>query len=265
MKLTSNLNKFALAPIAAVLVLFGASAKAEPVLQLGIAGGTYDAATQTIMASGNSFSLYAYGLATGNNAASTSTNYYLSMALMAPATSPGSFGSFTMSVNGGAPTTIGATSGMTYGTAPLETTASLQGHDAGDLALHGIFPTYFAERGFQFSASQQSARFNTQDHPGWGPQSGTGMYYVRFDFDISGLDAGRGLHFDLYNETISSCGKKGTCTGVDIDVKNFAPFSHDAQAMVTTPIPEPETYAMLLAGLGLMGFVARRRRQGKEL
>ena len=27
-----------------------------------------------------------------------------------------------------------------------------------------------------------------------------------------------------------------------------------------TPVPEPETYAMLLAGLGLMGFVARRRR-----
>jgi len=29
----------------------------------------------------------------------------------------------------------------------------------------------------------------------------------------------------------------------------------------TMAIPEPETYAMLLAGLGLMGFVARRRRQ----
>jgi hypothetical protein len=27
------------------------------------------------------------------------------------------------------------------------------------------------------------------------------------------------------------------------------------------PVPEPETYAMLLAGLGLMGFVARRRKQ----
>lgn len=27
-----------------------------------------------------------------------------------------------------------------------------------------------------------------------------------------------------------------------------------------TPVPEPETYAMMLAGLGLMGFVARRRR-----
>ena len=28
------------------------------------------------------------------------------------------------------------------------------------------------------------------------------------------------------------------------------------------PMPEPETYAMLLAGLALLGFVARRRRQG---
>ncbi|MES2348729.1 MAG: FxDxF family PEP-CTERM protein [Pseudomonadota bacterium] len=29
----------------------------------------------------------------------------------------------------------------------------------------------------------------------------------------------------------------------------------------TAPVPEPETYAMLLAGLGLMGAVARRRKQ----
>jgi len=28
-----------------------------------------------------------------------------------------------------------------------------------------------------------------------------------------------------------------------------------------TPVPEPETYAMLLAGLGVMGFIARRRKQ----
>ncbi len=29
---------------------------------------------------------------------------------------------------------------------------------------------------------------------------------------------------------------------------------------VTTPIPEPETYALMLAGLAAMGFVARRRK-----
>jgi len=31
------------------------------------------------------------------------------------------------------------------------------------------------------------------------------------------------------------------------------------QTPTVSPVPEPETYAMLLAGLGLMGFVARRR------
>ena len=41
----------------------------------------------------------------------------------------------------------------------------------------------------------------------------------------------------------------------------LASATHQDQLMAT-PVPEPETYMMLLAGLGLMGFVARRRRQG---
>lgn len=34
---------------------------------------------------------------------------------------------------------------------------------------------------------------------------------------------------------------------------------------LVAPSPEPDTYAMMLAGLGLMGFVARRRKQVQEL
>jgi len=37
------------------------------------------------------------------------------------------------------------------------------------------------------------------------------------------------------------------------------PLSLAQGEAVRTSAPEPETYAMLLAGLGLMGFVARRR------
>jgi hypothetical protein len=36
---------------------------------------------------------------------------------------------------------------------------------------------------------------------------------------------------------------------------------HLSGAAVTTPVPEPETYGMMLAGLGLLGFIARRKRK----
>jgi len=40
-------------------------------------------------------------------------------------------------------------------------------------------------------------------------------------------------------------------------------FSVAQVSFAVSPIPEPQAYAMLLAGLGLLGFEARRRRREK--
>jgi hypothetical protein len=51
----------------------------------------------------------------------------------------------------------------------------------------------------------------------------------------------------------------------DIDAEIHTAF---AQAAIdiggVAPVPEPETYAMLLAGLGLVGWQARRRTQAAQ-
>lgn len=45
-----------------------------------------------------------------------------------------------------------------------------------------------------------------------------------------------------------------------LSVTSFNGYANVTYTYVATPVPEPETYAMLLAGLGLMGVVARRRK-----
>jgi hypothetical protein len=41
-------------------------------------------------------------------------------------------------------------------------------------------------------------------------------------------------------------------------------YGSSLDKVVITPVPEPETYAMLLAGLGLMGTIARRRNKANK-
>jgi hypothetical protein len=45
------------------------------------------------------------------------------------------------------------------------------------------------------------------------------------------------------------------------DTQSFGATGAIGVTHVTTPVPEPETYALFLAGLGAMGFMARRRRK----
>jgi len=48
-------------------------------------------------------------------------------------------------------------------------------------------------------------------------------------------------------------------TDAAFDIPGWSLSTVNPAARITTAVPEPETYTMLLAGLGLLGFLARRR------
>lgn len=240
--------------VLAALFICAGMVSAYPTLQLDIKGGTYDTSTETIVASSNPFTLYA--LLSPDKYNSVSGTYYISAAVVPKVGPPGgNLGSF--SFNG---QMINVTGQMVYGVPPLETIVSLQGWDAGDLSKHGIFETYFAEFAFQFSNSNTTAPYDTITKAGAGP-SGTGsMYYMPFTVDTSLLNPNYVIHFDLYNEELAKCGKNNPCG--DIDISQFAPFSHDAESGKNTKVPEPSSLLLLVSGLFSLAFAGRNRFRG---
>jgi hypothetical protein len=215
------------------------SAMAVPTLQLDVLGGVYDQSTETIMSTGDSFTLYAY--LDPNTCNLLGDTYYVSAAIVPKVDSGAGLGSFEF--NGDE---IVVNEEMAYGVPPLELNLE---KDRGDLPKHDIFLTYFTEFAFQFSGDEVS-EYNTQDRAASGgsiPTNGSGMYVMSFSVDTSGLADGYEVHFDLYN----SRAKSG-----DVDVTQFAPFSHDAQSG-STPVPEPAM--LLLLGFGLLGIGVLRR------
>jgi hypothetical protein len=65
------------------------------------------------------------------------------------------------------------------------------------------------------------------------------------------------------NHTLTLYGLEGCCDGgMQVQYNSGAGFqSFNANTLALQAVPEPETYAMMAAGLGMLGFIARRRRQ----
>ena len=83
--------------------------------------------------------------------------------------------------------------------------------------------------------------------------SGAGVDYVSFLWGSP----------DLFNSlTVNSTGSAGQVFTATSLVFSSSDNAFESANFSITPIPEPETYALMMAGLGAMGFVARRRRKG---
>lgn len=66
------------------------------------------------------------------------------------------------------------------------------------------------------------------------------------------------------NHTLTIYGLEGCCDGgqqVQFSANGGAFQSFSANTLQLAAVPEPETYAMMLAGLGMVGLVSRRRRR----
>jgi hypothetical protein len=81
-------------------------------------------------------------------------------------------------------------------------------------------------------------------------------------FGTAGLFAGnaRGTDADLFFISASSYEPFDSATINRL--MGVASFDGSAISFTVPAVPEPETYAMLLAGLGIVGFMARRRNRG---
>ncbi|MDM5178125.1 PEPxxWA-CTERM sorting domain-containing protein [Massilia sp. DJPM01] len=83
-----------------------------------------------------------------------------------------------------------------------------------------------------------------------------------FLFDNETLGAGSTSAGSWTFNALNLFGSKANYGNLTIFARDV---SKTAFEVPTTPVPEPETYAMLLAGLGLVGFMSRRRKQAQPL
>ena len=253
-----NLSFGLILAISIVPIFYGTALAVAPTLQLDIGGGVYSNIITTnnpdgagIVATSNPFTLYS--LMTPDQDSGLGNTYYLSVGILPPQTTSANLGSFKIvSGPGIAPNSvINVTADMVQGTPPIATVDK-------ELATHGAFPTYFIEIPFVFDALKKATSYNVkEDAGGPTPSASGGTYYQDWVFDISGLDSGEYLHFDLYQ-----IGGWGGPNGDKFTgIVEFAPFSHDASSD-GHQVPEPGT--MVLLGSGLVGLAGWGRKKFRK-
>ena len=88
--------------------------------------------------------------------------------------------------------------------------------------------------------------------------------YIDLDFATPLTNAG-GTHALLTaNPFAPGGGFQNNTASWECDNCASVPYFVEGSVTSVSAVPEPETYAMMLAGLGLLGFAARRRKQKEQ-
>jgi hypothetical protein len=118
----------------------------------------------------------------------------------------------------------------------------------GSLAVDGVTPS-------SVTTVAGGGVSTVSKNPGGGPG---GSFDFRYDFGRGSdkLKTGESVSWNAFGLGSSHLPISGELA-LHVQGTKFSPDS----AWYISPVPEPETYAMLLAGLGLIGFSARSRKQ----
>lgn len=138
---------------------------------------------------------------------------------------------------------------------------SCQGPTLGNVAPGQVNTATFAGHGtFSLVGKSDDAGFGPFGEKNNGATSGTLTFdSVQKGYFVLGIKGGPDFSLYLFN---------GGTTGIQslaFDTNGITKGNGGAGpglshfALFTSPVPEPETYVLMLAGLGVMGFVAKRR------
>lgn len=117
--------------------------------------------------------------------------------------------------------------------------------------------TQYSNQAAGYTATDNAKNLSMQQ-AFWSLENETGYLYSQINSQAK-------TWVDAANLAVSSGAWSGLGTVKVMNLYKDASYSVSAQdqLVMLAPVPEPETYAMLLAGLGLMGAVVRRRKQQK--
>ena len=104
--------------------------------------------------------------------------------------------------------------------------------------------------------------------PGALPAGGAYSFSTSVDADSNsptapnGVNAGETLSFRFLSSYSNVLGLMNTYAYNTVIGVHAQAFANGQSESFVTAVPEPKTYALMLAGLGAIGYMARRRRQG---